>query len=69
MRHGARCMGVDKAIGSIDVGEATALAPVKGNPATNIKDIENVTIVFKDGVGYHPAKLCRSGPCAGFGET
>ena len=25
---------------------------VKGNPAAKISDIENVEIVFKDGVGY-----------------
>jgi hypothetical protein len=33
---------------------------VKGNPATNIKDIENVVLVFKDGVGYDPARLVKA---------
>ena len=28
---------------------------VKGNPATSIKDIENVVMVFKDGIAYDPA--------------
>ena len=33
---------------------------VKGNPAANIADIENVEIVFKDGVGYDSEKLIQS---------
>jgi hypothetical protein len=33
---------------------------VKGNPATKITDIENVEIVFKDGVGYDSEKLIQS---------
>jgi hypothetical protein len=32
----------------------------KGNPANNIEDIENVAIVFKDGVGYDPAKRVKA---------
>src|SRR3546814_12762918 len=57
--NGARFMGVDQEIGSIDVGKAADLVLVKGNPAKHIKDIENVTLVFKDGVGYAPAKLVK----------
>lgn len=33
---------------------------MKGNPASNINDIENVEIVFKDGVGYNSEKLIQS---------
>jgi hypothetical protein len=33
---------------------------VKGNPATSIRDIENVEIVFKDGVGWDTEKLIQS---------
>jgi hypothetical protein len=33
---------------------------VKGNPAMRITDIENVEIVFKDGVGYDSEKLIQS---------
>ncbi|CAM0999281.1 Amidohydrolase [Rhodanobacter sp. Root179] len=58
--NGARFMGVDKEIGSIDVGKAADLVLVKGNPADNIKDIENVVLVFKDGLGYDPAKLVEA---------
>ena len=33
---------------------------VKGNSAAKIPDIENVEIVFKDGVGYDLEKLIQS---------
>jgi hypothetical protein len=33
---------------------------VKGDPAKNIRDIENVEIVFKDGVGFDSKKLLES---------
>ncbi|HEV8138847.1 MAG TPA: hypothetical protein VGP81_03685 [Pyrinomonadaceae bacterium] len=33
---------------------------VKGNPALKITDIENVEIVFKDGVAYQSEKLTQS---------
>lgn len=46
--------------GSITVGKAADLVLLEGNPATNIKDIENVTLGFKDGVGYDPAGLVKA---------
>ncbi len=58
--NGARFMGVENEIGSIDAGKAADLVLVKGNPANHIKDIENVVLVFKDGVGYDPAKLVEA---------
>ena len=36
------------------------LVVVKGDPSQQIADIENVEIVFKDGVGYDPHKLLES---------
>lgn len=58
--NGARFMDEDKVIGSIEVGKAADLVLIDGNPATNIKDIEKVELVFKDGVGYDPAKLVQA---------
>lgn len=58
--NGARFLGVETEIGSVEVGKAADLVLVNGNPARNIKDIENVTLVFKDGVGYDPAKLVKA---------
>jgi imidazolonepropionase-like amidohydrolase len=58
--NGARFLGEDARIGSIAVGKQADLIVVKGNPATNISDIENVEIVFKDGIGYDSEKLIQS---------
>jgi hypothetical protein len=33
---------------------------VKGDPSRRISDVENVELVFKDGVGYDPAALLES---------
>jgi hypothetical protein len=33
---------------------------IHGDPSSKINDIENVEIVFKDGVGYDSAKLIES---------
>ena len=50
----------DDRIGSIAAGKNADLVVVKGDPATHITDIENVEIVFKDGVGYDTKKLLDS---------
>jgi hypothetical protein len=36
------------------------LVVINGNPAAKIEDVEKVEFVFKDGVGYDPAKLIES---------
>ncbi|MFN2498098.1 MAG: amidohydrolase family protein [Pyrinomonadaceae bacterium] len=58
--NGARFLGEDARIGSIAPGKQADLMVVKGNPASNINDIEKVEIVFKDGVGYDSEKLIQS---------
>jgi imidazolonepropionase-like amidohydrolase len=58
--NGATYLGLADRIGSIAAGKNADLFIVKGNPAANINDIENVIVVFKDGVGYDSAKLLRS---------
>jgi len=58
--NGAKFLGEESVIGSIAPGKAADLDVVKGDPSANIKDIENVAIVFKDGVGYDPAKLVEA---------
>jgi imidazolonepropionase-like amidohydrolase len=58
--NGAKFLGEDARIGSIAVGKQADLMIVKGNPAAKITDIENVEIVFKDGVGYDSEKLIQS---------
>jgi imidazolonepropionase-like amidohydrolase len=58
--NGASYLGLSDRIGSIAPGKNADLVIVKGNPAANINDIENVILVFKDGVAYDSAKLLRS---------
>ena len=58
--NGATFLGRADRIGSIAAGKNADLVVVKGDPATRIADIENVEIVFKDGVGYDTKKLLDS---------
>ena len=58
--NGARFLGEDKKIGTVAAGKQADLVIVRGDPSTQIDDIENVEMVFKDGVGYDPAKLLDS---------
>jgi imidazolonepropionase-like amidohydrolase len=58
--NGATYLGLADRIGSIAAGKNADLFIVKGNPATTIAEIENVILVFKDGVGYDSEKLLRS---------
>ena len=58
--NGATYLGLQDRIGSIAAGKNADLLIVKGNPAANIADVENVLLVFKDGVGYDSRKLLDS---------
>jgi imidazolonepropionase-like amidohydrolase len=58
--NGAVYMGKDKQIGSIATGKNADLVVIKGDPSKQISDVENVEIVFKDGVGYDSRKLLDS---------
>jgi imidazolonepropionase-like amidohydrolase len=58
--NGAIFLGRQDQIGSIAAGKNADLVVMKGDPATRITDIENVEIVFKDGVGYDTKKLLDS---------
>jgi len=58
--NGAQFLGQLDRIGTIAVGKAADLVVIKGDPSKKIEDIENVELVFKDGVGYDPTKLADS---------
>jgi hypothetical protein len=47
-------------IGTLEVGKQADLVLVRGDPSRNISDIRNVATVFKNGVGYDPAKLIQA---------
>ncbi len=55
--NGAVYMGRDKQIGSIAAGKNADVVVIKGDPSRQISDVENVELVFKDGVGYDSQKL------------
>jgi hypothetical protein len=58
--NGAVYLGRDKQIGSIAAGKNADLVVIKGDPSKQISDVDNVEIVFKDGVGYDSSKLLDS---------
>jgi imidazolonepropionase-like amidohydrolase len=58
--NGAIYLGRQDQIGSIAAGKNADLVLIKGNPAARISDIQNVEMVFKDGVGYDSQKLIDS---------
>ena len=58
--NGAIYLGRQDQIGSIAAGKNADLVVVKGDPSARISDVENVEIVFKDGVGYDSQKLLDS---------
>jgi imidazolonepropionase-like amidohydrolase len=58
--NGATYMGKEKQIGSVAAGKSADLVVLKGDPSKQISDIENVEIVFKDGIGYDSQKLLDS---------
>jgi imidazolonepropionase-like amidohydrolase len=58
--NGALYLGKSNHIGTIAPGKQADLVVVKGDPSSKISDIEAVEMVFKDGVGYDPAKLLDS---------
>ncbi len=55
--NGAQYLGELDRIGSLAAGKQADMVLIKGDPAVNISDIEKVETVFKDGVGFHSAKL------------
>src|SRR6266568_286123 len=58
--NGAEFLGELEKIGTLAVGKLADIVVVQGDPSANIKDIEKIEIVFKDGIGYDSAKLIES---------
>lgn len=55
--NGAQFLGIGDQVGTVERGKRADLVVVNGNPVQNIQDIRNVQLVFKDGIGYDPARL------------
>lgn len=58
--NGATYLGRGTLVGSIAVGKQADLVVIDGNPAAQIGDIRKVHMVFKQGVGYDPARIIES---------
>jgi imidazolonepropionase-like amidohydrolase len=58
--NGAQYLGDLDKVGTIAAGKQADLVVIKGDPSQKIEDIENVEIVFKDGIGYDSGKLIES---------
>jgi enamidase len=58
--NGATYLGRADKVGSIASGKQADLVVIDGDPSANIGDIRKVSLVFKQGVGYDPAKLIAS---------
>jgi enamidase len=58
--NGATFLGRSDKVGSIALGKQADLVVLAGDPSARIADVRNVELVFKQGVGYDPAKLRES---------
>jgi imidazolonepropionase-like amidohydrolase len=58
--NGARILGEDARLGSVAPGKLADLVVIRGNPIATPGDIRQVTMVFKDGVGYDSPRLLGS---------
>jgi enamidase len=58
--NGARYLGREARVGSIAPGKQADLVVIDGDPSKAIADVRKVETVFKQGVGFDPAKLIAS---------
>tara|TARA_B110000014_G_C19553909_1_gene295884 strand:- start:9 stop:482 length:474 start_codon:yes stop_codon:yes gene_type:complete len=58
--NGAKILDIYDEVGSIEIGKLAEMVLLKGDLAANPTVIKNVTIVFKDGVGYNSPALLES---------
>jgi enamidase len=58
--NGASYLGKAARVGSIAIGKQADLVVIDGNPAAAIADVRKVDTVFKQGIGFDPAKLIAS---------
>jgi enamidase len=55
--NGARYLGRDKDVGSLEKGKRADIAVVDGDPIKDASAIDSMPLVFKKGVGYDSAKI------------
>ena len=55
--NGARILGEEARIGSVEPGKAADLVVIRGDPLGTPSAIYEVTTIFRDGIGYDSARL------------
>lgn len=58
--NGARILGNDDELGSVEAGKIADLVVIAGDPVERPEEIRNVVTVFKDGIGYDAEALIRA---------
>jgi len=58
--NGARILGAADQFGTVTPGLAADLVVIKGDPTARPAEIRNVTLVFRNGVGYDSPRLIES---------
>ena len=58
--NGADFLRESATIGTVTPGKQADLVVIRGNLAADIRNIRNVEVVFKDGVGFDSAALMRA---------
>ncbi|MGD0865729.1 MAG: amidohydrolase family protein [Rhizomicrobium sp.] len=58
--NGARYLGRDKDVGSLEIGKRADIAIVAGDPVSDPTSVERVPLVFKSGIGYRADAIIES---------
>ena len=58
--NGAKALGVDDELGSIEVGKKADIIIINGDPLVDIKNTRNIKTIIKDGEIYDPTMLLNS---------
>ncbi|MEZ4586371.1 MAG: amidohydrolase family protein [Gemmatimonadales bacterium] len=58
--NGAKVLGTDRDLGTVEAGKLADLVVIRGDLGADPSTIRNVTLVFKDGVGFDSPKILET---------